>query len=76
MNKVEWTCFKSKQRQNPKECSDHKVKGKYPKGRPRSIWEQQVRKDVTQMEERSWKMESELWEDKDRWRGLVVRQPT
>jgi hypothetical protein len=27
-----------------------KVKGKCPSGRPRSRWEQQVRKDVTQRE--------------------------
>jgi hypothetical protein len=48
------------------------VKGKCPRGRPRSRWEQQVRKDVIQREGRPWK-EEELWEDRGRWRGLVVK---
>jgi hypothetical protein len=30
-------------------------KGKCPRGRPRLRWEQQVRKDVTQNEGRTWK---------------------
>jgi hypothetical protein len=46
-----------------------KVKGKCPRGKMRSRWEQQVRKDVTQREGN----EEELWEDRDRWRGLTVR---
>jgi hypothetical protein len=32
-----------------------KVKGKHLRGRPRSRWEQRVRKDVTQREGRPWK---------------------
>jgi hypothetical protein len=31
-----------------------KVKGKFPKGRPRSRWEEQVRKNITQKERRRW----------------------
>lgn len=43
------------------------------RGRPRSRWEHQVSKDITQTEGRMWKkIEKELWED--RQRGLVVRQ--
>jgi hypothetical protein len=43
----------------------------------RSRWEQQVSKDVN-TEGRLWEgtEEEELWIDRDRWRGLVVRQDT
>jgi hypothetical protein len=34
--------------------SDMKLKGKFPRGRPKSRWEQQVRKDITQREGRPW----------------------
>jgi hypothetical protein len=54
-----------------------KVKGKCPIGRLRSRWEQHVRKAVTQKEGKAWEeTEEELQEERDRWRGLVVRQPT
>jgi hypothetical protein len=33
-----------------------------------------VRKDVTQRERRPWS--EQVWEDRERWRGLDVRQPT
>jgi hypothetical protein len=50
----------------PKKVSNMKVKGKHPRGRPRSRWEQQVREDVTQREVRPWEEieEMELWEDR------------
>jgi hypothetical protein len=32
--------------------------------------EQQVRKDVMQKEGRTWEEAEELWEDRNRWRGL------
>jgi hypothetical protein len=55
----------------PKKVLNIKVKGKYPRGRSR--WEQQDRKDVTQMEDRLWEeIEAEVWGDRD----LVVRQPS
>jgi hypothetical protein len=38
-----------------------KVKGKHPRGKLKSRWEQQVRKDVTQNEGRTWE-ETEEWE--------------
>jgi hypothetical protein len=54
-----------------------KVKGKCPRGKLSTRWKQQVKKDVTQREGRPWEQtEEELWEDRDRSRGLVVRQPT
>jgi hypothetical protein len=42
-----------------------KVKGKCQRGRPRSRWEKQVRKDITQREERQEEEieQEELWED-------------
>jgi hypothetical protein len=40
------------------------VKGKRPRGRPRSRWEQQARKEVTQKEGRTWEEieEQKLWQ--------------
>jgi hypothetical protein len=60
----------------PKKILDMKVKGKWSCGRLKSRWEQQVRKDITQREGRTrdeTEKEEELWEDRDRWRSLVVR---
>jgi hypothetical protein len=37
----------------PKKILKKKVKGKCPRGRPRSRWKQYVRKDVTQ-KRRTW----------------------
>jgi hypothetical protein len=39
-----------------KKSSNMKVKGKHPRGRLRSRWEQQVRKDVTMKEENRKKL--------------------
>jgi hypothetical protein len=50
-----------------------RVKGTSPRGRPRSRWEQQVSKAVTQKEEHENNREKELQEDTYKWRGLVVR---
>jgi hypothetical protein len=58
----------------PKKALNMTVKGKCPKGRLKSRWGQQVRKDVTWSEGRPFEeTEEELWEDSDKWRGLVVR---
>jgi hypothetical protein len=42
----------------PKRALDIKLQGKFPRerGRPRQIWEEQVRKDVTQKEEHGRKL--------------------
>jgi hypothetical protein len=41
------------------------VTGKCPRGRLRSIWEQQVRKHVMKKEDRPWEAtEEEKWEDR------------
>jgi hypothetical protein len=51
-------------------------KGNTQEGKPRSQWEQQVRKNITQKEGRTWrktKEEDKLQEDRDGWTGLVVR---
>jgi hypothetical protein len=56
-----------------------KVEEKCPRGRPRSWWEQLVRKYVTQRGgpwEETEEEEEESWEDRDRWKGLVIRCPT
>jgi hypothetical protein len=45
-----------------------KLKGEYPRGRPRSRWEQ-VRKDGTRKEEHGGR----ALEDRDRCRQLVAR---
>lgn len=51
-----------------------KVKEKCPRGSPRSKWEEQARNGVTQRERKPWKRVVEkLWEDVDRWRGLVIK---
>jgi hypothetical protein len=54
------------------------LKGKHPRKRLRSKWEQQVRTAVPQKER--WPgeeaKEQELWKNRDRFRGLVVRLPT
>jgi hypothetical protein len=48
-----------------------KLRGKILRGRLRSRWEQQVRKDVMQMDGRIWEeIEKRCWED--RYRGCVV----
>jgi hypothetical protein len=47
-----------------------KVNGKCPRERPRLRWEHQIRKDVIQ---REGIKKEELWEGKERWRGLVVK---
>jgi hypothetical protein len=53
---------------------DMKVKEKCPRGSPRSKWEEQARNGVTQRERKPWKRVVEkLWEDVDRWRGLVIK---
>jgi hypothetical protein len=57
-----------------KKVFNMKVKGKHPRGRLRSRWEQQVRTDITQKEGRIWEeTDVDLWEDRNRWRSLVVR---
>jgi hypothetical protein len=40
------------------------LKGKHMSGRPRSRWEQQVRKDITRKDGRTWEVTEEegLWE--------------
>jgi hypothetical protein len=50
-----------------------KVKGKNLK----SIWEQEVKNDMTRKEGRPWEEieEGKLWEHRNKWRGLVVRRP-
>jgi hypothetical protein len=60
----------------PKKVLNMKAEGTFPRGRQISRWEQQVRKDVTQ-KQRTWEHteQEELWEDRDRWRGLVVNDP-
>jgi hypothetical protein len=61
----------------PKKVLYLKVKGKCPRGRPRSRWKQQVRKDVRQREGRPWKkLRRRSCGKTDRWKGLVVRRPT
>jgi hypothetical protein len=54
------------------------LNGKHPTGRLRSRQEEQTRKDDKQKERRPQEEteEEELQEDRDRWRGFVVRQPT
>jgi hypothetical protein len=42
--------------------SHTETKGKRPRGRPRSRWEQHVRRDATQKEGRTWKTEKQLQE--------------
>jgi hypothetical protein len=53
-----------------------KVKGKYPRGRPTSRWEQQVRKDVTQRERRPWEETEEEELPRDRWMDRLRCQMT
>jgi hypothetical protein len=64
--------FKTEQRENPREGSEHKNKQKCLRGRPRSRWEQQVMKDM-QKEERTWEEieEEELWKDRDTVDGEI-----
>jgi hypothetical protein len=50
-----WTHFENEWRIR-KKVLNMKVKGKFPRGRPRTRWEQQVRKDVTQKEEHGRKL--------------------
>jgi hypothetical protein len=40
---------------NPREGFEHGTQRKCPRGRPKLRWKQQVRKDVTQNEGRTWK---------------------
>jgi hypothetical protein len=50
-----------------------KLKGNHPRGRPRSRWEQQVRRDVIDEERRisgEVEEEGELWEDKRQMKRL------
>jgi hypothetical protein len=59
----------------PKEVSNMKVKVKCPRGRSTSRWEQHVMNN----EGRPWEEteeKEELWGDRDRWTGLIVRTPT
>jgi hypothetical protein len=39
----------------PEKILNMKIKGKCPKQRPRSRWEQQVRNDVMHKQERTWR---------------------
>jgi hypothetical protein len=60
---------------NKKTVWNMKLKGKDPRGRPRSRWEQ-VDTEVREKEGRKNMAENwgeELQEDRDRWRGLVPR---
>jgi hypothetical protein len=55
---------------------DHESESKTHK---RLRQKQKVRKDVTQKEGKTWekiKNEEDLCENKDRWRNLIVREPT
>jgi hypothetical protein len=52
-----------------------KMKRKCPVGRLKPGWKQ-IRKYVIQKEGRAWEEIEKLWEDRDRWGGGVIRQPT
>jgi hypothetical protein len=67
-------CFKNEQRETPQRVlNERETEWKCPRGMLRSRWEQQVRKDVRQMEGRAWEeSEKVLWEDRDRWRDLLL----
>jgi hypothetical protein len=54
-----------------------KVKGKCPGSKLKSGWGQ-VRKNMTQREGQSWEEieVEELWEGKDKWRGMIIRWVT
>lgn len=46
----------------------------HPKCRPKSIWEQEAKKDAMRKVLKTWeKTEEEFWEDRDRRRDFVIR---
>jgi hypothetical protein len=70
LNKLVWAHLRINKETIPKKVLNLKVKGKCPRGRLRSTWEQQVRKYITHKEGRSWEEteEQELWESRVKWR--------
>jgi hypothetical protein len=62
----------------PQEVLNMKLKGEYRRGRPRSRWEQQVRKDGIQKEGRTWRKSSGRQIDAVIWlldNQLIVERP-
>jgi hypothetical protein len=63
----------------PRKVLNKKVNENRPRGKLRSRWEQQVRKDVTQRGgRRTWEREEteeQLRKDRERCTGLLVRRP-
>jgi hypothetical protein len=66
----------------PDKVLNMRVIGKHPRERPRSGWEQQVRKNVIQKEEKKEgkpqeeaEEEEELGDDTDKRRGVNIRRP-
>lgn len=70
-----WALLKAERRNKTKKILKIKLKWKRPTGRTRPRWEEQVRKDVIQMEVRTWE-ETERKLRRDRWKGFVARRPT
>jgi hypothetical protein len=73
-----WLRFKNRLRGNPKESLNIKLKEERPRGRPRTRWEQEVRKDVIQKEGRAWEEteEEKLGENRCRRISFVIRRST
>jgi hypothetical protein len=62
--------FRMNREKITKKSMSMELKGKHQRGRPRSGWEQQIRKYVT------WKIRKKgLWEETDSCRGFVARRP-
>jgi hypothetical protein len=74
-NKMEKIHFKNEQRLQ-KKFLNMKVKGKHPRRRPRSRWENRLGNMSHRKKQGTWEEneeEEELWKDIYRWRGSVVR---
>jgi hypothetical protein len=60
----------------PKRTLEMKLRGRRPRGRPRTRWRDQVMRDVEKRGKKWMQVKQDReWEDRDRWRFLCNSQP-
>jgi hypothetical protein len=60
----------------PKKMLEMKLRGRRPRGRPRTRWMDQVKTDM-ENKRKKWMQVKQVreWEDRDRWRFLCNSRP-
>jgi hypothetical protein len=60
----------------PKKTLEMKLRGRRPRGRPRTRWMDQVKRDMEKRGKKWTQVQQDReWEDRDRWRFLCNSRP-